>query len=370
MKNAPKVSIILPTYNGECYISESIDSIRNQSFPDWELIIVNDCSNDSTPEIIARYAEIDSRIRVIHNAENMKLPASLNIGMRDSRGIYVTWTSDDNRYKADAICKMVEYLDQHPEYVMVCADMAAIDENGNITGSYPPYEEEYMYYNDCVGACFLYKREVMDAVGEYDVNKFLIEDYDYWLRILRYYGHIGHLEEDLYEYRRHSGSLTGQRALDIRKQLLKERREHLPEILEKLKNNKRLITIMYLEFWESDPNPQDILKEFLVYVPELGVIKDINPQKNYIVYGAGQLGDKAYEQLGEQIIKYTDSNNSLFGSYKNEIEIISVSDAIAMSDSIQIVVAAGLWTAADIILHLSELGVAECAVFPGRRGIL
>ncbi len=76
----PKVSIVLPTYNGEKYIRESVESIINQSFTDWELIIVDDCSTDHTAMIVDQYASEDFRIKVIHNKKNQKLPQSLNIG--------------------------------------------------------------------------------------------------------------------------------------------------------------------------------------------------------------------------------------------------------------------------------------------------
>ena len=66
MKNKPVVSIVLPTYNGAKYIRESLDSILAQTFQDWELIIVNDCSTDETPQIAAEYAQKDERIRIIH----------------------------------------------------------------------------------------------------------------------------------------------------------------------------------------------------------------------------------------------------------------------------------------------------------------
>ena len=104
----PKVSIVLPTYNGEEYIRQSIDSIRNQTFEDWELIIVNDYSTDGTSLIIREYEKKDSRIIVIENSENKKLPASLNIGFRSATGKYFTWTSDDNRYLPNALQCMVE----------------------------------------------------------------------------------------------------------------------------------------------------------------------------------------------------------------------------------------------------------------------
>ena len=111
----PKISIILPTYNGQLYIREAIESVIKQIFKDWELIIVDDCSSDNTLDIIKEYEKLDSRIRVIHNEVNKKLPASLNIGFSYAKGEYFTWTSDDNLYLPSALYRMNLYLDENPD---------------------------------------------------------------------------------------------------------------------------------------------------------------------------------------------------------------------------------------------------------------
>lgn len=86
----PEISIVLPTYNGERYLKQSIESILGQTYTDWELIVVNDCSTDSTQEIIDFYRKKDTRIRTIFNCTNQKLPESLNIGFREAKGEYFT----------------------------------------------------------------------------------------------------------------------------------------------------------------------------------------------------------------------------------------------------------------------------------------
>ena len=184
----PKISIVLPTYNGEKYIRQSIQSIINQTFRDWELIIVNDCSDDKTAYIVKEFQDRDNRIHVITNKENMKLPASLNIGFSIANGEYLTWTSDDNLYRDNALAVLVDYLNKNKSCYMVCALMNVIDDQGKIIYTNIKYDAEVMLYNNCVGACFLYRREVLTEIGQYNVNKFLVEDYDYWLRILFRYG--------------------------------------------------------------------------------------------------------------------------------------------------------------------------------------
>ena len=80
------VSIVMPVYNGEKYLRQSITSVLNQTFKNWNLIIVDDCSTDSSPEIMNEYAKSDDRIQVIHNKENSKIPASLNNGFEKADG--------------------------------------------------------------------------------------------------------------------------------------------------------------------------------------------------------------------------------------------------------------------------------------------
>ena len=153
----PKISIILPTYNGQLYIREAIESVIKQIFKDWELIIVDDCSSDNTLDIIKEYEKLDSRIRVIHNEVNKKLPASLNIGFSYAKGEYFTWTSDDNLYLPSALYRMNLYLDENPDEIMVCTGYSIIDENKKVLYNAERYDSDNMFINNYVGACFLYR---------------------------------------------------------------------------------------------------------------------------------------------------------------------------------------------------------------------
>ena len=209
-----KVSIILPVYNGEDNISAAIDSVLQQTYTNFELIIVNDCSTDGTFAILEDYLNKDERIKVINNPTNQKLPKSLNIGFYHASGDYYTWTSDDNLYKCDAIEKMVNILEKMTGFDMVYSDFIRIDSEGKELGVSELDEPQGLLVGNIIGACFLYTKSVAERVGEYDVNLFLAEDYDYWLRIMRE-GKIYHLKEKLYYYRQHGGSLTATRQEQI-----------------------------------------------------------------------------------------------------------------------------------------------------------
>lgn len=204
-----KVSIILPVYNGEQHVSKAIESVLRQTYSNLELIIVNDCSTDKTAEIVSRYAEQDSRVRIINNPVNLKLPNTLNVGFEQATGDYYTWTSDDNFYKENAIERMIYALNSRSDIDMVYANYTNIDAGGEEISvvSSNGRELDRLLVSNVIGACFLYTREVAEKVGRYDANLFLAEDYDYWIRIFRA-GKIVHLAENLYYYRCHAESLS------------------------------------------------------------------------------------------------------------------------------------------------------------------
>lgn len=241
------VSVVLPTYNGEQFLAQSIESVLNQTYKNLELIIVNDCSTDSTLQIALKYATLDNRVKVVNNPTNSKLPQSLNNGFAQVKGDYLTWISDDNYYRENAIEKMVDYLDNHKQDVMVCCNFEIIEADGS------PREirrlninpTEMIVSNPC-GACFMYRKSAAEAIGEYNVNKFLVEDYDYWLR-LGLVGSIGHIPELLYIYRFHPKSLTATRMAEILKRTSLEIRELLPQYLEKYPEIKNTPKIKALE---------------------------------------------------------------------------------------------------------------------------
>ena len=155
-----KVSIVLPTYNGQDNLEKSIESIIRQTYSNWELIIVDDCSSDLTKNIAEKYVEKDKRIRVISNIENMKLPKSLNIGFQNATGEYYTWTSDDNQYKENAIDKMVNFLNNNPDCGMVYCDTTLIDSKGNIIRENTLPEPELLVFSKTFKTYFLNKRKI------------------------------------------------------------------------------------------------------------------------------------------------------------------------------------------------------------------
>jgi hypothetical protein len=201
------VSIVLPVWNGEKYLKYSIESCIAQTHQNFELIIVDDHSSDNTSAIIKKYATIDRRIRSIKNETNLGLPEALNVGFELSRGTFLTWTSDDNLYAATAIEYMVQQLCTFTEIGLVYCASYHIDETGNRIRLQIPLPPSALARENTINACFLYRRQVMDAVGPYRSAYRYIEDWDFFIRACLKFPAKSYLEP-CYFYRIHGNSLT------------------------------------------------------------------------------------------------------------------------------------------------------------------
>lgn len=221
------VSIVLPTYNGSQYISEAIESCLLQTYPDWELIIVDDGSTDDTIRRVLSYTEVDARIALIRHSKNRTLPAALNTGFGHAKGEYLTWTSDDNIFEPDALEILVRYLDENRQVDFVYCDMKRIDEDGRVTDVWKAEDAASLVERNVIGGCFLFRREIYQVVGQFATDMFLIEDYDYWLRVNRRFN-MTHLQGvSPYRYRRHSNSLTRRREWEVIINIARAQHRHL-----------------------------------------------------------------------------------------------------------------------------------------------
>jgi glycosyltransferase involved in cell wall biosynthesis len=207
MTDEPRVSIVVPTYNGRRFIERSIRSCLAQTYRSIELIVVDDASTDSTNAIVSELAKEDHRIQVIRHERNRKLPAALNTGFSRAKGELWTWTSDDNWFRPEAIEAMAGFLMDNPRADMVYTPYTLVDEEGQVLREARVEEPRRLVEGNCVGACFLYRRRLAEAVGDYREELFLAEDYDFWLRA-SVRGQMVPWDRNLYFYRIHAASLT------------------------------------------------------------------------------------------------------------------------------------------------------------------
>lgn len=213
----PLVSVILPTYNRASVLPLAIHSVLGQSYPNWELIVVNDNSPDDTDQVMLSFT--DRRIRYFKNNPNLKLPRTLNRGFLLAKGHYLTWTSDDNMLASDALARMVAELETgDADFVFTdYYEFADADADGNPISAQAVHlpGEPNLARGNTIGACFLYTRDVYEKIGEYDPSLFLNEDYDYWMRVARHF-RLRHIPELLYYFRRDENSLYCSRFSEVR----------------------------------------------------------------------------------------------------------------------------------------------------------
>jgi glycosyltransferase involved in cell wall biosynthesis len=130
--SSPKVSVCIPTYNYGRYLAEAVESVLAQTFRDYELLVIDDCSTDETDEVMRGFAERDERIRYIRNAENLGMVENWNLCLRQARGEYIKYLFGDDLLSSKcAIEKMAAALDADPSISLVGSARNIIDENSN-----------------------------------------------------------------------------------------------------------------------------------------------------------------------------------------------------------------------------------------------
>lgn len=128
--NIPRVSIGLPVYNGEHYISETLDSLINQTYKDFELIISDNASTDGTEQICLSYSKRDERIRYFRNSINLGAAKNYQLAFEPSLGKYFRWANSDDLFAPDSLLRCVEILDREPKVILVYPKTKFIDEHG------------------------------------------------------------------------------------------------------------------------------------------------------------------------------------------------------------------------------------------------
>ena len=202
--NNPKITVLLSVFNDEKYISEAIESILNQTFEDFELIIIDDCSTDGTIEVINSYK--DSRIRLIINEKNIDITKSLNKGLKSARGKYIARHDSDDVSTPERLEKQFNFLENNKDYAAVGSYTETIDEDSNLIRLLrceTSAEEIYYnlsYRNNLTSSSIMFVKEIIHDIGSYDESSSNSEDHEFWFRISRKYK-IYVIAEYLIKYR-------------------------------------------------------------------------------------------------------------------------------------------------------------------------
>ncbi len=215
---SPKITVLMPVYNGERYLREAIDSVLNQTFTDFELLIVNDSSTDGSLEIAKTYD--DPRIRLIENEYNLGVVATRNKGLASSRGEYIAMLDCDDVAFPSRLAEQAAFLDTHPEFSMIGSWVEIINESGRSTGDVwklnAPAEKVpsiLLFHNYFAqSSVFIRKRSLPEVC--YRPGFPGTEDYDLWVRMAAV-SKVWNIPRVLVKYRVHSASLSFVKAKHI-----------------------------------------------------------------------------------------------------------------------------------------------------------
>ncbi|KHS85095.1 MULTISPECIES: glycosyltransferase family 2 protein [Pectobacterium] len=202
-----KFSIIMPVYNGELTIKSSIDSILAQTYDDFELYIIDDCSHDSTPDIVSEYN--DSRIFYIRNNHNLGVAKSRNIGVKAASGEYIAFLDSDDLWIEDKLEKQIYFFSKG--FDVVCSNYSTFISENELDFGIERKSPEFISYRDMLKSNFIgnltgaYNAE---KLGKFYQEKIGHEDYVMWLEIMKKSQKAYCIQENLAYYRISSSSLS------------------------------------------------------------------------------------------------------------------------------------------------------------------
>lgn len=219
----PKVSVIMPVYNGQAYLEQALNSMLAQSFQDWELVVIDDGSTDSTPNILARYT--DSRIKVIHQ-DNSGEASARNMGLDHAKGDYIAFLDADDYYFPNALKDLSSFLECRSEYGVAYSNGEICDSNnqqimtlseirpGFFTGD---ILDQLVLSSSVitVPVCTMTRRSVIfEHSIQFDRNLVIGPDWDFWIQLAVHTG-FGYLDSMTCRYRIHNTNIT--RTVDLKK---------------------------------------------------------------------------------------------------------------------------------------------------------
>lgn len=209
----PKISVVMSVYNGEKYLKEAVMSLINQTFADWELIAVNDCSTDSTREILEEYARIDERIKVYNNETNLKLAKSLNKGVQNASGKYIARMDCDDISLPERLEKQYRFMEENPDISLSSCRFFTLKNGvyssggGGTRCDFEAVKAMLLVSNPILHPGVIAKSRALKSFP-YDENLTCTEDLELWTRMAKNGLKLGILDEYLVIYRLHDKQIT------------------------------------------------------------------------------------------------------------------------------------------------------------------
>lgn len=205
----PKISVIMSVYNSEKYLEESINSILIQKDVSFELIVINDGSNDNTLSLLQDLSAKDDRIKII-NKHNEGLPVALNIGIKASVGTYIARMDADDIAEANRLKLQVDFLDRFADIDILGTYVKAFGDGKERIWDYPITKEScdvaLLFMNPLAHPAVMFRKSIAEHIGYYDTTFEYDQDYEYWARASSLHG-ISNIPVPLLNYRIHENQM-------------------------------------------------------------------------------------------------------------------------------------------------------------------
>lgn len=208
----PRISVVMSAYNEKLCVEGAVQSVLDQTFRDFEFIIINDGSTDGSREILERFADRDERIRLIHQENRGPVP-SLNRGLDVARGRYIARLDADDLSHPERFKRQVQYLDDNPTVGIVFSWAKQIDENDARIGTWrSPTDPNFirwslLFTNRLCHSTAMVRRNLMEDLGGYRGGSEPAEDYELWTRAVQKTD-LGVIPHELVSYRRWENSAS------------------------------------------------------------------------------------------------------------------------------------------------------------------
>ena len=289
MAKTPEISLIMSVYNGEDYLEEAIDSVLKQTFTEWELIVINDCSTDSTEKILEKFASMDERVKVYPNEVNLRLPSSLNKAMTFAKGKYIARMDADDICLPDRLEKQYAFMEKNPDIALSSCRFMTL-KNGVISSGGCGGKVD----NDSIKALLLVtnpilhpgiiaKAEVIRNLG-YDKTFTCTEDMELWTRFVLSGNKIEIMSDYLMIYRLHDKQITETTLEKQHREVVAIQKKYMANLLAEMSAEQEEFYIRGIYFREN----KDINKfcEFYKWLKTVNSkTKAINPEAlNYAMF--------------------------------------------------------------------------------------
>ena len=256
MNTAPKISLIMSVYNGEDYLAEAIESVLNQTFKDFELIVINDCSTDSTGEILNRFAELDKRVKVHTNEVNLRLPSSLNKAISYAQGKYIARMDADDICLPERLEKQYNFMENNPSVALSSCRFMTL-KNGVISsgGCGGKSDNEsikalLLVTNPILHPGIIAKADAIRSLG-YDKNFTCTEDMELWTRFVMAGYDIEIMPEYLMIYRLHDKQITETTLEKQHKEVIAIQKNYCGKLLDVMDSDQEEFYIKGIYFREN-----------------------------------------------------------------------------------------------------------------------